>query len=396
MASTTGTPSDEATSTTANPAHGQWIQQDQSILSLLISSLSEEVMYLAVGKTTSRDFWTLIETALASSTRARCLNLLGRLQALRQGDSTPAEYIGKTQLLVEDLAQAGRPISLDEQNLYVFRGLRPEFRAMAGSLAITGTPVSLPQLSDYLQTQEFIHANDYLTGGSLAPGGATAMVANHGRRNNTDHGGRHNRGGNRGGQRGRGAPGRGRGGGTPRCQICGSHGHTAVYCFRRYSDQPPPPQAHVAVNGDAAATEVSAWYPDTGVSSHATPDAGMLAQSDDYSGSDVLRVGNGTVDNNVFFEFHPKVFVVKDCITKAVLLKSPASGGLYTLTIPRCQQAFIQATVSSWLAEESFADDTGGFNISINAPGDATALAPAQATPRLGDALVKAFLSHSL
>ncbi|XP_019189522.1 PREDICTED: uncharacterized protein LOC109183949 [Ipomoea nil] len=256
MASTTGTPSDVATSTTVNPAHGQWIQQDQNILSLLISSLSEE--------------------------------------ALRQGDSTPAEYIGKAQLIVEDLAQACCPISLDEQNLYVFRGLQPEFRAMAGTLAITGTPVSLPQLSDYLQAQEFIHADDYLTGGSLTPSGATAMVVNRGRRNNADHGSRHNRGGNRGGHRGRGVPGRGRGGGTPHCQICRSHGHTAVYCFRRYSDPPPPPQAHVAVNGDAAATEVSAWYPDTRASSHATPDAGMLAQSDDYSGTDVLRVGNGT------------------------------------------------------------------------------------------------------
>lgn len=52
---------------------------------------------------------------------------------------------------MEDLALAGRQISLDEQNLYVFRGLRPKFRAMVASLAVSGTLVTLPQLSDDLQ-----------------------------------------------------------------------------------------------------------------------------------------------------------------------------------------------------------------------------------------------------
>ncbi|XP_019150239.1 PREDICTED: uncharacterized protein LOC109147057 [Ipomoea nil] len=58
-----------------NPAHQAWMQQDQSILSLLISSLSDEVMYLAVGRTTSKAVWDSITAALGSSKRARCLNL---------------------------------------------------------------------------------------------------------------------------------------------------------------------------------------------------------------------------------------------------------------------------------------------------------------------------------
>ncbi|XP_019155725.1 PREDICTED: uncharacterized protein LOC109152480 [Ipomoea nil] len=242
--------SDEATSTAANPAFSVWTQQDQSILSLLISSLSEEVMYLAVGRSTAREVWCSIETALGSSTRIRCLNLLGQFQALRQGEMSTAEYLGRAQLLVEDLAQAGRPMPLDEQNLYVFRGLRPEFRAMASSLAVSGTPITLPQLSDYLQAQTFIHSDDFLTGpGTGAP---TAMVATRGRQNG---GGRQNRGGGRPNQwqnrgSGRGGQGRGRGG-SPRCQICRSHGHTAIYYFRRYSDQPPPPQENIAVPSDA-------------------------------------------------------------------------------------------------------------------------------------------------
>ncbi|XP_019161977.1 PREDICTED: uncharacterized protein LOC109158518 [Ipomoea nil] len=73
-----------ATSTVpaANPAYKAWIQQDQSILSLLMSSLSDEVMHLAVGRNTSREVWQSITAALGSSTRARCLSLLGQFHSL--------------------------------------------------------------------------------------------------------------------------------------------------------------------------------------------------------------------------------------------------------------------------------------------------------------------------
>lgn len=42
--------------------------------------------------------------------------------------------------------------------------------------------------------------------------------------------------GQRGVQRGRGN----RRGFSPKCQICGGFGHTAVACFKRYADAPTP------------------------------------------------------------------------------------------------------------------------------------------------------------
>ncbi|XP_019161142.1 PREDICTED: uncharacterized protein LOC109157758 [Ipomoea nil] len=260
--------------------------------------MADEVLYLAVGRTTSQEVWMSITAALGSSTRARCLNLLAQFQSLKQGDSTPAEYLGRAQLLVEDLALAGRPVSLDEQNLWVFRGLRPEFRSMASSLAVSGAPVSIPQLSDYLQAQEFIRADEFSTAGGPSVGGSqTAMVAGRGYAQNQAAGGgpRHAGSGQLRGRdgRGRGGQGRGRGGGGPRCQICRSHGHTALHCFKRYAGAPQS-QAHAAVPGDDGTVVANAWYPDTGASSHATPDQTMMAQSDPYSGGDVLRVGNGS------------------------------------------------------------------------------------------------------
>ncbi|XP_019164282.1 PREDICTED: uncharacterized protein LOC109160439 [Ipomoea nil] len=78
-----------------NPDYKAWIRQDQAILSLLISSLSDEVMHLAVGRSTSREVWESITTALSSSTRARCLSLLDQF------------HLGRAQLLVENIALAG-------------------------------------------------------------------------------------------------------------------------------------------------------------------------------------------------------------------------------------------------------------------------------------------------
>ncbi|XP_019200071.1 PREDICTED: uncharacterized protein LOC109193672 [Ipomoea nil] len=63
---------------TPNPAYKAWIEQDASILSLLIPSISEEVTYLTLGQMTSCAVWLAAETALGSSSQVRCLNLMGQ------------------------------------------------------------------------------------------------------------------------------------------------------------------------------------------------------------------------------------------------------------------------------------------------------------------------------
>ncbi|XP_019175725.1 PREDICTED: uncharacterized protein LOC109171047 [Ipomoea nil] len=62
----------------SNPKFKTWVRQDASILSLLVSSMADEVLHLAVGRNTSMEVWDSITTALGSSSRARCLNLLGQ------------------------------------------------------------------------------------------------------------------------------------------------------------------------------------------------------------------------------------------------------------------------------------------------------------------------------
>lgn len=85
------------------------------------------------------------------------------------------DYLNRARLIVEDLSLVGRAVSLEEQNLYIFRGLRSEFRGVTASLAIRGRPVTLHEFADVLGAQKFI-AGDDLTAADQPP----AAFAAHG------------------------------------------------------------------------------------------------------------------------------------------------------------------------------------------------------------------------
>jgi len=115
------------------------------------------------------------------------------------------------------------------------------------------------------------------------------------------------------------------------------------------------------------------WFPDISANQHVTPDLATLTASEPYLGNDNLHVGDGKglpishlghtkihtpnrsftlsnvlhvsaitkpllsvqkfcLDNNVYFEFHPRMFYVKDLNTHEVFLSGQSKDGLYALT----------------------------------------------------------------
>jgi histone deacetylase 1/2 len=114
------------------------------------------------------------------------------------------------------------------------------------------------------------------------------------------------------------------------------------------------------------------WYTDTGTTDNITGELEKLAVRDKYNGVDQIHTANGAgmcishigqstihtlarqlhlknilhvpstkknlvsihrlaSDNNVFFEFHPNYFLIKDWDTKNTLLEGPCRKGLYPL-----------------------------------------------------------------
>ena len=71
-----------------NPHFQTWKQQDQLILSALLSCLFMEVLHLVVGCQSSCSAWGTLEQAIASTLNSRIMQLYGSLQDLRQGDES--------------------------------------------------------------------------------------------------------------------------------------------------------------------------------------------------------------------------------------------------------------------------------------------------------------------
>jgi hypothetical protein len=158
----------------------------------------------------------------------------------------------------------------------------------------------------------------------------------------------------------------------PLCQICSKPGHTALRCYQRYDHSYQSDITGLTSNftSQHAASDPT-WYHDTGFTHHVTNDfSNMNVSAEEYTGSDQIKVGNGqglkihhtglaslpstkhkfslhsllhgpkiqknsisiqkfTHDNNVFVEFHPNYFRVKDLRTRKLPLQGPSEHGLY-------------------------------------------------------------------
>jgi len=156
------------TSLQVNQFFLRWKQQDQLILSALLSSLSMEVLHLIVGCQTSCSVWRTFEQALAYTSNSHIVQLHGSIQDLRQDDKSVTQFIQKVKALFDELAATGRPISLEDFNLHVFCGLQGEFKDLVTSFVTKAKPLRYANLHSHLLTHEFIHKSSHPSMGSAA------------------------------------------------------------------------------------------------------------------------------------------------------------------------------------------------------------------------------------
>jgi hypothetical protein len=354
-----------------NPAFVKWYDADQQLLSGLLSSMTEDILRDVITATSSKEVWESLQRQFSSSTKARTLQLRVQLATAKKRDLSAADYFRKIKGIAIELAVANEILRDDEVIAYLLAGLLAEYDPFVTSLTTRTEPASLDDVYAHLlvfEARQLQHITDMqLNIGSSA--------------NYAGRGGRGNHGRSRGGR------GRSRGrGGAPRssdrsnstsssqpiCQICGKTGHTAVRCWHRndesYNEDPPS-----AVVASTSYTVDTNWYNDTGATDHITSDLDRLTVRERYNGGEQVQVGNGaglqilhighssiesndralalrdvlhvpnitknllsvhkfTRDNDLFFEFHPWSFLVKDSNTRSKLLEGRCEGGLYPIS----------------------------------------------------------------
>ena len=75
-----------ATSTKENPKYAAWHQQDQAILSALVSSLTEGVIGMVMMAPTSQEAWETLEASFASQSTARVMQIRTALSKIKKHD----------------------------------------------------------------------------------------------------------------------------------------------------------------------------------------------------------------------------------------------------------------------------------------------------------------------
>jgi hypothetical protein len=174
-------------------------------------------------------------------------------------------------------------------------------------------------------------------------------------------------------------------GSRPKCQICGKVGHTAIKYWYQMDESYQEEGPSTALASSNSYQVDPNWYSDTGAMDHIASDLDRLAKREQYHGGDTVQVGNGTGlrilhtgscsintdtyplalnnvlhvpdiskhllsvhklsrDNNIFFQFHPWYYFIKDQATRKLLLEGKCESGLYPLkssNVESLHQAFV-------------------------------------------------------
>uniref|UniRef100_A0A2N9FGM0 Reverse transcriptase Ty1/copia-type domain-containing protein n=1 Tax=Fagus sylvatica TaxID=28930 RepID=A0A2N9FGM0_FAGSY len=295
--------SDDASTTLINPEFTQWQLQDQIVLSALISSLSEKVIAHVVRCTTSRDLWATLERMFTAQSQARLMQIHYQLSTLRKGSTSISDFFQTFTGLADTLAAIDQPLPEFQLVSFLLAGLGPEYDSFVTSVQQRTEPITLDYLYGHLLTHETRHEQsqapvsletasaNFVSRGTFSRsgrGGRNQSSSSNGRGQSTSPSFRSNRG--RG--RGRNSPNNAR----PVCQVCNRTSHVALHCYHRfdnsyYSEKSADMQAYFSTQ--QAPTDPN-WYTDTGATNHLTSDlANLNVHSEEYLGSDQIRVGNG-------------------------------------------------------------------------------------------------------
>ncbi|KAH6827086.1 hypothetical protein C2S53_004692 [Perilla frutescens var. hirtella] len=373
-----------------NPAYDTWRRQEKSITSWLLAYMTESVLIGVVGLAHTSDIWDTLESNFSSQSRARLMQLKFQLQTLKKESSSMNDYLNKVKTCCDILCSAGERVSDDNQILHILTGLGQQYNDIMVSLTYRVEPCTLREVKALLLSYEsrlemVEHLAISTEGSSPTTNMAYQTQQNRNPNYHNQNRGRSNGNFRRGG--GRNHTYRGRGGRynpnyKPRCQICKILGHTADRCHERGNPN------FVPKNSMSFPQEMN-WYPNSGASNHVTHDFGNLNITGEYRGNENLQVGNGTSleilhvgdsvlksnsphshafllksllhvpkitknlisvsqfarDNNVFFEFYPTFYLVKDQVTRATLLTGKLDCGLYCFNLtnsPPSSSASIQ------------------------------------------------------
>ncbi|RVW83999.1 Retrovirus-related Pol polyprotein from transposon RE1 [Vitis vinifera] len=260
----------DSSSSQPNPQYVAWQLQDQRLLSLLFSSLTEEAMAEVLGLTIARDVWLALENSFSHISKTRELRIKDDLQLIKRGTRSVTEYSRSFKALCDQLTAMGRSVDDTDKVHWYLRGLGADFANFStAQMSLTPLPVFkdlVPKAKSFEIFQKSLGSSFPVSFVSFAAFTATNGSFSSSRGGSSSKS-RRSRGGYHGGH------GRGKCGSyIPRCQICKTEGHTANRCRSCYDRAEPTTQLAEAFTTACSLSNglESDWFTDTGASAHMT------------------------------------------------------------------------------------------------------------------------------
>ena len=117
-----------------NPAYNRWIEQDQHLLSYLLSSMTKEILVQVSSCEHAAEVWSAVTDMFASQSKSRILQIRSQLSREKKGDSSAAAYYSKMKSLADELAAVGRKLDDDEIIEYILNGLNADYNPFVSSM----------------------------------------------------------------------------------------------------------------------------------------------------------------------------------------------------------------------------------------------------------------------
>jgi hypothetical protein len=138
--------SDEDTQEVPNPAFDLWKDQEEQVLSYLLTFVSRDVLVRIAALPLAVKVWKHIENSFASKSCARVINTRMALATTQKGSSTIAEYIAKMKSLADDMVSARKKLHDEELNSYILADLDFEYNGVVSSIVVRVEPISFGEL----------------------------------------------------------------------------------------------------------------------------------------------------------------------------------------------------------------------------------------------------------
>jgi hypothetical protein len=128
--------------------------QDQLILGVINSALSEKLLTHVTWCTTSRAPFITLQTLFTSQSKAHIIQVHFQLASLKKGNPTIPDYFHKFQALADALAVVGKPIDDFEQQAFLLAGLGSDYDPFVTSITTWVDPLSMEALYGHLLMHE--------------------------------------------------------------------------------------------------------------------------------------------------------------------------------------------------------------------------------------------------